>query len=167
MNLFKSLLFFIVLLVLSRLIPHPPNFTPLIAGAVFLPFMLKDRTLIIVGLPILCLFISDLIIGFHSLMLWTYGAFLIIGLTVFNISKLNLRTLLGLSLASPTIFYVISNFGVWLTAVTYTKDLNGLLECYFLALPFYGNSLVSTVLFSLVFFLTRHLVIQRSKSKFI
>ena len=167
MNLFKSLLFFIVLLVLSRLIPHPPNFTPLIAGAVFLPFMLKDRTLIIVGLPILCLFISDLIIGFHSLMLWTYGAFLIIGLTVFNISKLNLRTLLGLSLASPTIFYVISNFGVWLTAATYTKDLNGLLECYVLALPFYGNSLVSTVLFSLVFFLTRHLVIIRSKSKFI
>ena len=156
-----------VLLVLSRLIPHPPNFTPLIAGAVFLPFMLKDRTLIIVGLPILCLFISDLIIGFHSLMLWTYGAFLIIGLTVLNISKLNLRTLLGLSLASPTIFYVISNFGVWLTAVTYTKDLNGLLECYFLALPFYGNSLVSTLLFSLVFFLCRHLIIKRNNPKFI
>ena len=100
-------------------------------------------------------------------MIWTYGAFLIIGLTVFNISKLNLKTLLGLSLASPTIFYIVSNFGVWLTAVTYTKDLNGLLECYFLALHFYGNSLVSTVLFSLVFFLTRHLVIKRSKSKFI
>ena len=126
MNLLKSLLFFIVLLVLSRLIPHPPNFTPLIAGAVFLPFMLKDRSLII-GLPLLCLFISDLIIGFHSLMLWTYGAFLIIGLTVFNISKLNLKTLLGLSLASPTIFYIVSNFGVWLSAATYTKDLNGLL----------------------------------------
>ena len=165
MNLLKSLLFFIVLLVLSRLIPHPPNFTPLIAGAVFLPFMLKDKTLII-SVPILCLFISDLVIGFHSLMLWTYGAFLIIGLTVFNISKLNLKTLLGLSLSSPTIFYVFSNFGVWLMSVTYTKDLNGLLECYFLALPFYGNSLVSTVLFSLIFFMTRHLITRRSESKF-
>ena len=81
MNLLKSLLFFIVLIVLSRLIPHPPNFTPLIAGAVFLPFMLKDKILV-VGLPLLCLFISDLIIGFHTLMLWTYVAFLIIGLTV-------------------------------------------------------------------------------------
>ena len=118
MNLLKSLLFFIVLLVLSRLIPHPPNFTPLIAGAVFLPFMLKNKTLII-GLPVLCLLISDLIIGFHSLMLWTYGAFLIIGLTVFNISKLNLKTLLGLSLASPTIFYIVSNFGVLVDFVTF------------------------------------------------
>ena len=166
MNLLKSLLFFIVLIVLSRLIPHPPNFTPLIAGAVFLPFMLKDKVLV-VGLPLLCLFISDLIIGFRTLMLWTYGAFLIIGLTVFNLSKLNLKTLLGLSLISPTIFFVISNFGVWLTAAIYTKDLNGFLECYFVALPFYGNSLTSTVLFSLVFFLTRNLIIKSNKTKFI
>ena len=159
MNLLKSLLFFVGLLILSRLIPHPPNFTPLIAGAVFLPFMLKDKTLII-GLPLLCLFISDL-------MLWTYGAFLIIGLMVINFSKLNLKSLLGLSIAGPSFFYLITNFGVWVSSSTYAKDIYGLLECYVLALPFYGNSLSSTLLFSLLFIATRYLLLKKDSSQLI
>ena len=164
MNLLKSLLFFVGLLILSRLIPHPPNFTPLLAGAVFLPFLLKDKTLI-VALPLVCLFISDLIIGFHNVMLWTYGAFFIIGITVINFSKLNLKSLLGLSLAGPTFFYLITNFGVWLSSSTYAKDVYGLLECYVLALPFYGNSLFSTLLFSLLFLATRNLLLRKSSSQ--
>ena len=166
MNLLKSLLFFVGLLVLSRLIPHPPNFTPLLAGAVFLPFLLKDKTLI-VALPLVCLFISDLIIGFHNVMLWTYGAFFIIGITVINFSKLNLKSLLGLSLEGPTFFYLITNFGVWLSSSTYAKDVYGLLECYVLALPFYGNSLFSTLLFSLLFLATRNLLLRKNSSQLI
>ena len=166
MNLLKSLLFFVGLLILSRLIPHPPNFTPLLAGAVFLPFLLKDKTLI-VALPLVCLFISDLIIGFHNVMLWTYGAFFIIGITVINFSKLNLKSLLGLSLAGPTFFYLITNFGVWLSSSAYAKDVYGLLECYVLALPFYGNSLFSTLLFSLLFLATRNLVLRKNSSQLV
>ena len=166
MNLLKSLLFFVGLLILSRLIPHPPNFTPLLAGAVFLPFLLKDKTLI-VALPLVCLFISDLIIGFHNVMLWTYGAFFIIGITVINFSKLNLKSLFGLSLAGPTFFYLITNFGVWLSSSTYAKDVYGLLECYVLALPFYGNSLFSTLLFSLLFLATRNLLLRKNSSQLI
>ena len=166
MNLLKSLLFFVGLLILSRLIPHPPNFTPLLAGAVFLPFLLKDKTLI-VALPLVCLFISDLIIGFHNVMLWTYGAFFIIGITVINFSKLNLKSLLGLSLAGPTFFYLITNFGVWLSSSIYAKDIYGLLECYVLALPFYGNSLFSTLLFSLLFLATRNLLLRNNSSQLI
>ena len=166
MNLLKSLLFFVGLLILSRLIPHPPNFTPLLAGAAFLPFLLKDKTLI-VALPLVCLFISDLIIGFHNVMLWTYGAFFIIGITVINFSKLNLKSLLGLSLAGPTFFYLITNFGVWLSSSTYAKDVYGLLECYVLALPFYGNSLFSTLLFSLLFLATRNLVLRKNSSQLV
>jgi len=166
MNLLKSLLFFVGLLILSRLIPHPANFTPLLAGAVFLPFLLKDKTLI-VALPLVCLFISDLIIGFHNVMLWTYGAFFIIGITVINFSKLNLKSLLGLSLAGPTFFYLITNFGVWLSSSTYAKDVYGLLECYVLALPFYGNSLFSTLLFSLLFFATRNLLVRKNSSQLV
>ena len=166
MNLLKSLLFFVGLLILSRLIPHPPNFTPLLAGAVFLPFLLKDKTLI-VALPLVCLFISDLIIGFHNVMLWTYGAFFIIGKTVINFSKLNLKSLLGLSLAGPTFFYLITNFGVWLSSSTYAKDVYGLLECYVLALPFYGNSLFSTLLFSLLFLATRNLALRKNSSQLV
>ena len=166
MNLLKSLLFFVGLLILSRLMPHPPNFTPLLAGAVFLPFLLKDKTLI-VALPLVCLFISDLIIGFHNVMPWTYGAFFIIGITVINFSKLNLKSLLGLSLAGPTFFYLITNFGVWLSSSTYAKDVYGLLECYVLALPFYGNSLFSTLLFSLLFFATRNLLVRKNSSQLV
>ena len=166
MNLLKSLLFFVGLLILSRLLPHPPNFTPLLAGAVFLPFLLKDKTLI-VALPLVCLFISDLIIGFNNVMLWTYGAFFIIGITVINFSKLNLKSLLGLSLAGPTFFYLITNFGVWLSSSIYAKDIYGLLECYVLALPFYGNSLFSTLLFSFLFLATRNLLLRKNSSQLI
>ena len=163
MNIIKSLLFFVSLIVLSRLIPHPPNFTPIIAGAVFLPFMLKDNRLVI-ALPLICLFFSDLIIGFHNTMFWTYGAFFLISLAVINYSKLRLRNLLALSVASPTFFYLFTNFGVWLSSITYAKSLSGLIECYILALPFYGNSLCSTVLFSLTFFITRNLLLKRKTS---
>tara|TARA_B100001013_G_scaffold220472_1_gene134614 strand:+ start:98 stop:595 length:498 start_codon:yes stop_codon:yes gene_type:complete len=161
MNYLKSLLFFAGLLILSRLIPHPPNFSPLIAGAVFLPFMFNDKTIVIL-LPLVCLFFSDLIIGFHNVMLWTYGAFLIIGLTVIYFSKLNLKTLIGLSLSGPTFFYLITNFGVWISSTTYTKDIYGILECYFLALPFFVNSIASTLIFSLTFFTIRYWVLRKS-----
>lgn len=161
MNYLKSLLFFAGLLILSRLIPHPPNFSPLIAGAVFLPFMFNDKKIVIL-LPLVCLFFSDLIIGFHNVMLWTYGAFLIIGLTVIYFSKLNLKTLIGLSLSGPIFFYLITNFGVWISSTTYTKDIHGILECYFLALPFFVNSIVSTLIFSLTFFTIRYWVLRKS-----
>ena len=163
MNLLKSLCFFAGIMILSRLIPHPPNFTPLIAGAVFLPFMLKDRR-VVIGLPLCLLFISDLIIGMHNVVFWTYGAFLLIGLTVFRFSGLNLNNLLGLSVISPTIFYLTTNFGVWLTSSMYSNNFSGLMECYVLAIPFFGNSLVSTVLFALIFYAIRYLVQKGHKA---
>ena len=160
MNFLKCVLFFVGLLILSRLIPHPPNFTPLIAGAVFLPFLLKDKRLVI-GLPISILLISDLIIGLHNTLLWTYGAFLLIGLTVFTYTKQNLKNLLSLAVVSPTIFYVLTNFGVWLTSSLYMKSFAGLVECYVLAIPFYANSLLSTILFSVLFYAVWQLVLKK------
>ena len=78
MNILKGTLFFIGLFVLSRLVPHPPNFTPLIAAVIFLPFISKDKLGML--LPISVMFISDLIIGFHGQMLWVYGGFTLITL---------------------------------------------------------------------------------------
>lgn len=163
MNLLKSLCFFAGILVLSRLIPHPPNFTPLIAGVVFLPFLLNDKR-VVVGLPLSVLFISDLIIGFHGIMLWTYAAFTLIGLVVYRFSKFNISNLLVLAVSSPTLFYVITNFGVWINSSIYLKNISGLMECYYLAIPFYSNSLVSTVLFVLLFYTTRVVVLKVQKS---
>ena len=123
--------------------------------------MFNHKTIVIL-LPLVCLFFSDLIIGFHNVMLWTYGAFLIIGLTVIYFSKLNLKTLIGLSLSGPIFFYLITNFGVWISSTAYTKDIYGILECYFLALPFFVNSIASTLIFSLTFFTIRYWVLRKS-----
>ena len=81
MNTLKSVGFFVCLLLVSRLIPHPPNFTPLIAGIIFLPFILEDKRFVII-IPMIVMLISDFIIGFHNHMFWTYGAFLLISLGV-------------------------------------------------------------------------------------
>ena len=151
MNTLKSFSFFICLLLLSRLIPHPPNFTPLLAGIVFLPFILQEKKLIFI-IPISVLLISDLIIGFHSHMMWTYGAFLFIGLIVLNFFKESITRLSILSVTAPTSFFLISNFGVWFGSSFYTKDFSGLIECYTLALPFYANNLISTIVFALAFY---------------
>ena len=80
MNILKGTLFFIGLFVLSRLVPHPPNFTPLIAAVIFLPFISKDKLGML--LPISVMFISDLIIGFHGQMFWVYGGFTLISLFI-------------------------------------------------------------------------------------
>ena len=159
MNIFKTLIFFVSILVLSRLIPHPPNFTPLIAGVVFLPFLINDRK-IIVFLPAIILLISDLILGFHNHMLWTYGSFILISLLTIRIFKENLQRLLLTSFLAPSVFFVVSNFGVWFSSGIYSKDIIGLFECYILALPFYSSSLLSTLLFATAFYLVRHYIVN-------
>ena len=150
MNTLKSVGFFVCLLLVSRLIPHPPNFTPLIAGIIFLPFILEDKRFVII-VPILVMLISDFIIGFHSHMLWTYGAFLLISLGVLGYFQKKVNRLLILSVLSPTLFYLLTNFGVWTSSSIYSNDIVGLIECYTLAIPFYANNLISTIIFLMAF----------------
>ena len=156
----KSIVFFCLLLILSRLIPHPPNFTPLIAGAIFLPFLIKDKWLIIC-LPILCLLISDYFLGFHTVMIWTYGSFLLIGFMASHFSSAKLSSLIGLSLSGPTLFFLTTNFGVWLGSSIYSQDIQGLVQCYILALPFYASSLSATFLFANLFYFCQKFFINR------
>ena len=151
MNTIKCFSFFVCLLLISRLVPHPPNFTPLIAGLVFLPFILQNKKMIFT-IPISVLLISDLIIGFHSHMLWTYGSFLLIGLGVLKFFQQSLMRLSIMSVMAPTLFFIITNFGVWMNTSFYSKDLIGLTECYILAIPFYANNLIATITFALVFY---------------
>ena len=122
MNTLKSVSFFVCLLLVSRLIPHPPNFTPLIAGIIFLPFILEDKRFVII-IPIIVMLISDFIIGFHSHMLWTYGAFLLISLGVLGYFQKKVNRLLTLSVLSPTLFYLLTNFGVWTSSSIYSNEL--------------------------------------------
>ena len=132
-------------LAMSRFIPHPPNFTSLLALSFYVPVLFGLRYL-----PVLLIsfVITDLLIGYHSGTHWTWGSVLIIGLMSQYFSKnINLR-LVG-SLFGAFIFFLITNFGGWISGV-YSLTVNGLIECYTLAIPFFTYSLISTILFSLL-----------------
>ena len=134
-----------VALSMSRFIPHPPNFTSLLALSFYVPVLLGVRYL-----PVLLISfaITDFIIGYHLGTHWTWGSVLIIGLISKYFSK-NINTRIIGSLFGAFIFYLITNFGVW-TSGMYSFTINGLIECYILAIPFFTYSLVSTIFFSFV-----------------
>ena len=116
----------------SRFIPHPPNFTSLLALSFYVPVFLGLRFL-----PVLLVsfVITDLVIGYHSGTHWTWGSVLVIGLmSKYFIKNINLR-LVG-SLFGAFIFFLITNFGVWISGM-YNLTINGLIECYTLATPFF------------------------------
>ena len=132
-------------LAMSRFIPHPPNFTSLLALSFYVPVLFGLRYL-----PVLLIsfVITDPLIGYHSGTHWTWGSVLIIGLMSQYFSKnINLR-LVG-SLFGAFIFFLITNFGVW-TSGMYGFTISGLINCYLLAIPFFAYSLISTILFSLL-----------------
>ncbi len=134
-----------ILLVLSasRFIPHPPNFTSLIALSFYVPALLGAR---FIPALILCFALTDLIIGFHATTLFTWGSVLLIGLiSRFFIS--NLITRLSGTLLGACLFYLITNFGVW-SLGSYGYSIQGIVDCYLLALPFFGYSIISTFIYS-------------------
>ena len=144
----KHFIFFVGIfasLSLSRFIPHPPNFTSLIALSFYIPAIFGFKYIFAV---MLCFLITDLFIGFHSLTLFTWGSVFIIGyLSKFFLNSL-IKRVSG-AIAAAIIFFLITNFGVWILG-SYGYTFNGLLTCYILAIPFFGNTLISTVLFSVV-----------------
>ena len=136
-----------ILLVLSfsRFVPHPPNFTSLLALSFYIPAILGLQFL-----PALLasFFITDLIIGFHSIIFFTYGSVIFIGL-ISKFCALNMGTRISGAMMGAVLFYLITNFGVW-TLGSYGYSLNGLLLSYTMGLPFFGYTLISTFIFSAV-----------------
>ena len=127
----------------SRFIPHPPNFTSLLALSFYVPALLGIRYLpALVG----SFLITDIFIGFHSLTLFTWGSVILIGFSSkFFLSSIYTRVL-G-ALVGALIFFIMTNFGVWSTG-SYGYTLSGLIMCYTLAIPFFTYSLISTFVFS-------------------
>ena len=143
MKYFKISLGIFCALAASRFIPHPPNFTSLLALSFYVPAVLGIKFL---PALIISFFITDLFIGFHSLTLFTWGSVIIISF----VSKFFLSTMISRisgSLLGAFIFFVLTNFGVWIFG-NYDFTINGLLLCYTLALPFFAHSLISTFIFS-------------------
>ena len=119
----------------SRFVPHPPNFTSLLALSFYVP-------------AILGILITDLIIGFHETILFTWGSVVVIGIISKYFNRSILFRLFG-ALVGAVIFYLLTNFGVWISGL-YQYNIAGLITCYTLALPFFGNTLISTLLFSVI-----------------
>lgn len=129
----------------SRIIPHPPNFTSLMALSFYVPVLFGLRYL-----PILLIsfVITDLFIGYHNVTHWTWGSVLLIGLISKYFNKnINLR-IFG-SLFGVFMFFLLTNFGVWISGM-YSLTIKGLIECYILAIPFFAYNLISTALFSII-----------------
>ena len=140
----------IIVGILLRFAPHAPNFTPVAAIALFSGAYLNKRYAFIV--PLVLMIASDLIIGLHNVVIFTWGAFALI--TILGLWLKKHRSVLGITatpLVSAIIFYLVSNFGVWLMG-WYPKSLKGLIDCYVMGLPFMRNFTVATLFYALIFF---------------
>ena len=132
-------------IIITRLIPHPPNFTSTLALAFYLPVLFGVKFIIVV---IGAFILSDLVIGMHQLIFFTWASLLLIGYLSKFFRKTYFRPL-GITI-SCILFFIISNFGVWLFSDLYTLNVNGLITCYTMAIPFLQNSLIGTIIFTLI-----------------
>lgn len=152
MNLKLVAIFLVVFGILSRLLPHHPNVAPITAlclfGGVYLPKKFAF-------LPLLALLISDYFIGFYGLdMLYVYGSFaLIAGIGWWLKKHKKPMFILGSSFVSSVLFFLITNFGVWAPPNNwYPHTLNGLIQSYTLAIPFFRNTLLGDLGYTILLF---------------
>ncbi len=138
---------------LARFLPHPPNFTPIAALALVGGSYLDRRYGF--ALPLVALFVSDLFLGFHDLMAYVYGSFLLVGLLGVWVGKTkSVQRMVSATLTGSIVFFVVTNFGVWIggSGIIYPMTIDGLLECYTMAIPFFRNALLGDVFFAGVLF---------------
>ena len=148
----------ILLAVLSRFLPHPPNFTPIASIALLSSKGFTNRW-IVFFIPISSLLISDLFLGLHRTIPFVYASFILIAFLGIYVKKINIGTVL----LSSTIFFLVSNFGVWV--LHYPISFVGLVQCYSLALPFFVNTILGDLVYGALLIYPFY-VLQKSK-KFI
>ena len=145
----------ILILAFARLIPHPPNFTPIIAVAIMSSYFFRN-ILLSCTVIIISMLLADIFIGFYKNIFFVYLSLLLIIYIFSHINrKIKLKNLFIFGLLGSIIFFILSNFGVWILSEMYEKNLNGLINCYLLAVPFFVNTLLSTIIFSYTAFLTK------------
>ncbi len=147
-NILISIILF-TLLIATRLIPHIANFTPVFAIGLF-SYTLFKRNYLSFIIPLIGMFFTDLIIGFYQ-NVWAVYLSMVIAIVLSNLIKTNKKQLTTItrSLTAPTIFFVLSNLSVFF--VWYPLNISGFIQCYVNAIPFYGYSIISTIVYSFVF----------------
>jgi hypothetical protein len=135
-----------------RLLPHPSNFTPIGALALFAGAHFDDKRWAFI-VPLAAMLLSDILIGFHSGMPIIYAAFAAIVCMGFLLKqKKTALRVTGASLAAATFFFVVSNFAVWAIDGLYPMTFQGLVTCYVAAIPFFANTLGGNLFYSAVLF---------------
>ncbi|MDE2026399.1 MAG: hypothetical protein KGJ07_07945 [Patescibacteria group bacterium] len=141
----------ILLAAFMRLLPHVPNVTPIAAMALFGGAYINKRFALVV--PLLAMFISDFFLGFHPVMPFVYGSFLLSGfLGLWLRKRKSPFRVFSASVISSILFYLITNFGVWFMGGLYPKTMSGLITCFVMALPFFRNTIVGDLMYTTVLF---------------
>ena len=151
----------ILLLALSRLIPHPPNFTPILGMAVFSGAIISKR-IIAYLIPLSAMLLSDLYLGFHSSMPIIYFSLAVCVLIgTFIESRVSIiNSLLSISLG-VLVFFLITNLAVWYGSGMYEHSISGLMTCYFMGLPFVQNTFISSLLYGMGAFFIYDIINKR------
>lgn len=139
----------ITLGIVARLLPHPANFAPIGAVALFGGMYLTKRYALI--LPLIAMFVSDIFIGFYTwqIMASVYVSFALAGLIGLWIRKnKKLSTIIGGTVLGSILFFLITNFAVWAFGVMYAHNFSGLVQSYIMAIPFFRNSLLGDLFYA-------------------
>ncbi|HRD79820.1 MAG: hypothetical protein IAE84_15155 [Saprospiraceae bacterium] len=160
---YSFLLGMIALAVVSRILPHPHNFTPIGAVALFGAAYFTRKWVAMLA-PFIALWLSDLFInnviygqyydGFQWFgSLWVYGAFALINLLgMAALRRVSAARVGGSALAASVLFFIVTNFAVWASGGMYPKNTEGLIACFVAGLPFFGNTIMGDLFYSLVLF---------------
>jgi hypothetical protein len=156
----------VILGTIMRLVPHAANFAPIGAIALFGGVYLNRRYALI--LPIAALALSDAVIGFDSLesRLTVYGSFLLVGLVGLLVRKnRNFLSVAAGAVSGSIIFYLVTNFALFYPPTMYAHNISGVLDSYYMALPFFRNTLLGDVFYTGLLFGLYEMVIYIAKHK--
>jgi hypothetical protein len=142
----------VLLAAVLRIVPHPWNFTPIGAMALFSGAMIKDRRLAFL-FPLLALFVGDLFVGLHVLIPVVYASVLLnVLIGRFLADNRTVARLGGATFLAALQFFLITNFAVWALLGSFPHTFAGLMTCYALGLPLFGNTLAGDALYVALLF---------------
>jgi len=148
-----ALLFAIAVAAALRLVPHPPNFTPIGAMALFSGAYLGRRGAIAFAAPLGALFLSDLVLGFyHGMSTVYFSVALIVVIGWLSLQRVSVLRVGTAAVTSSVLFFAITNFGMWLFSGFYPRSLAGLEACYAAAVPFFQNTIAGDLFYAALLF---------------
>ena len=147
-----ALLTAIVVAAALRLVPHPPNFTPIGAMALFSGAYLGRKALAFAA-PLGALLLSDLVLGFYHGQATVYSSVaLIVMLGMVALSRVSPLRVAGAAVLSSVLFFLITNLGMWLFSGFYPRTMLGLEACYVAAIPFFQNTIAGDLFYATLLF---------------